>query len=119
MSVFTIFGWFDADLFGWTVRLVHAAAVGQTAFVVLWAMLPFYRTWVGRALMVKSFSLMLYLDWAVAVYHHWLPLGHQQVIAVVLFAFIAVGIWSQMGAIVFEMRRGRTRLQPPTRRPRP
>lgn len=97
--------WLDADLFHWTVRLVHASAIGQTLFVFEWFLLPWYRTVVGRALMVKSFTLMLYLDWTLVVYH-WGPLTDQQTIAVVLFGLITVGIWSQVAAITHEMWRG-------------
>lgn len=101
-------GWFDASLFDWTVRLVHVSAVGQTLFVLLWWSLPWYRTVVGRALMVKSFTLMLYLDWAVAVYHFG-PFDHQEAIGVALFGLIAFGIWSQVVAIAREMWRARRR----------
>jgi hypothetical protein len=111
-----LLGWFDVSLIDWTRRLVYAAAVGQTLFVVLWATLPFYRTWVGRALMIKSLSLMIYLDWAVAVINGWVPESHRQNIAVVLFGLITVGIWSQLVAILVEMMRGRRLLStdPPT-----
>jgi hypothetical protein len=98
--------WLSADLFSWTVRLVHAAAIGQTLFVFQWAFLPWYRTVIGRALMVKSLSLMLYLDWTLVVYH-WGPLTDQQTIAVVLFGLITFGIWSQLVALNHEIWRTR------------
>lgn len=104
--------WIQADQFTWTVRLVHLAAIGQTLFVLLWATLPWWRMWVGRALMVKSFALMLYLDWALVVYH-WGPFEHQPTIAIWLFGLITVGIWSQVGAIFHEMWRGRRRSEVP------
>lgn len=91
----TLSGWFAADMFTWTIRLVHIAALGQTLFVILWATMPWYRHAVGRALMVKSFALMAYLDWAVLVLHFG-PLPHHDTIALLLFGFITLGIWSQL-----------------------
>lgn len=94
---------FDAGALGWSIRILNASAVGQTLFVVLWATLPWYRYRVGRALMVKSLGLMVYLDWTFIVYHFG-PFAHQVVIGTWLFALVAFGIWSQVGAIVLEMR---------------
>lgn len=102
-----LLGWFDASLYDWSLRLVYAAAVGQTLFVILWGTLPWYRTRVGRALMVKSVSLMVYLDWAVLVINGWVPIAHRENIAVVLFGLITVGIWTQLTALTFEIWRGR------------
>lgn len=97
-------GWLHADLATWTWRLVHISALGQTAFVILWALLPWYRTWVGRALMSKSLALAIYLDFVVVV-DHWGPFGGQQTLAVVLFGLITLGIWTQLGVIAFEVVR--------------
>lgn len=107
-----IFDWlFEASLFDWTLRLYTAAAVGQTLFVVVWAFLPWWQTTVGRALMVKSFALMLILDWSLATYHLG-PFPHQQEIGVSLFGLVALGIWVQFGAIAREIWLGRRDREP-------
>lgn len=98
----TFGGWLDVSLLAWTLRLYTAAAIGQTLFVALWATLPWWRTVVGRALMVKSFALMVVLDWALVTYHLG-PFAHQESISVVLFGLVVVGIWSQVAAIGHEM----------------
>jgi hypothetical protein len=102
-----VFDWlFHASLFAWTLRLYTVAAVGQTLFVVLWFLLPWWRTWVGRALMAKSFSLAIILDWALVNYHFG-PFLHQQAIGLALFGLVALSIWLQLGAISREVWRGR------------
>lgn len=88
------------------MRLVHASALGQTLFVLMWALLPWWRSVVGRALMTKSLMLALYLNWTLVVYH-WGPFTHQQLIAFWLFVGITVGIWSQGVAIGHEIWVGR------------
>lgn len=105
MSVLLL-GWFDASLLDWTLRLYTAAAIGQTLFVALWSVLPWWRTTIGRALMMKSASLMIILDWTLISYHLG-PFRHQQGIGTALFALVAIGIWLQVWAIALEMRRGR------------
>ena len=85
--------------------LLHVAAICQTLFVILWATLPWWREWIGRALMVKSLSLMVYLDWALA-YHYWPHMPAVRVIGAVLFGFITLGIVSQLAALIYEMWRG-------------
>lgn len=100
-----LFGWFAASLHDWSLRLLYAAAIGQTLFVVLWATRPWYRLWIGRALMVKSATLMIYLDWAVLVVNGWS--ANRALMAVVLFGLITVGIWTQLAALSYEMSRAR------------
>lgn len=96
----------DAQYLTWIVYILHAMAIGQTLFVASWFCLPWWRTWIGRALMVKSFGWMVYLDWSIIVYH----LGyfqHRYVIGFWLLLFVMVGIWSQTLALWYEMLRGR------------
>lgn len=95
----------DAQLTHWSYLILHVSAVGQTLFVLIWVTLPFYRSWIGRALFVKSVSLAIYLDFAEVVYW-WGPLPDQLLLGVLLFGLIAVGIWSQVVAIVHEVWRG-------------
>lgn len=102
-----VYDWlFHASQFAWTLRLYTAAAVGQTLFVVLWATLPWWRTIIGRALMIKSASLMVILIWSLVNYHLG-PFVHQQGIGLGLFGLVALGIWLQLWAIGREVVAGR------------
>lgn len=97
---------FDVTLLETTLRLYVAAAIGQTAFVVLWASLPWWKTRVGRAMMVKSASLMIVLDFGVINYY-WGPF-HAWV-GVALFALVVVGIYSQFFTFLYEDIQARRR----------
>lgn len=81
--------------------LLWTAAIGQTGFVVCWVTLPWWTHWVGRALMVKSLALMIYLDIAIVLsnvdYFYGLTL-----LSVILFGFVVVGIWSQLVTLLHE-----------------
>lgn len=81
--------------------LLWTAAIGQTGFVVCWVTLPWWTHWVGRALMVKSLALMIYLDIAIVLtnvdYFYGLNL-----LSVILFGFVVFGIWSQLVTLLHE-----------------
>lgn len=84
--------------------LLWAAALGQTAFVVTWVTMPWWTHWVGRALMVKSLALMIYLDIALVLarvdYFYGLHL-----LATILFGFIVIGIYTQLITLLHEATR--------------
>lgn len=87
------------------IWVIHLATVGQTVFLVLWLSLPWWRAWVGRALMVKSFALWLLLTAAVVSY--WVDKSHGPYVGesiVILSTHIAVliGVWSQVAALGIE-----------------
>ena len=86
--------------------LLWVSAIGQSLFVIVWATRPWYRHWVGRALMVKTVALALYLDFAVLV-NFVDPFPALQLLGVILFGHITVGIWSQVVVIVWEILRHR------------
>ena len=87
--------------------LLHISAIGQTAFVILWATRPWYREWIGRALMVKSFSLMLFLDRALVLSYLEPRPSRAPLWTTILFGFVTLGIVTQLAALVYEMWRGR------------
>lgn len=89
-----------------TTVLLYVSAAAQTLFVLLWGTRPWWREWIGRALMLKAFSLAVYLDWAVAV-RYWPRMPHLELIGVCLFGFITVGIVTQLAALGHEMWRWR------------
>lgn len=105
----TILAWFtEPTLQGWSVRLLHVCAVGQTLFVLLWATLRWWQRWVGRALMVKSVALALFLDTALVNYYL-PPYPHEQLVGTLEFALVAAGICSQLLVLAFELVRARRR----------
>ena len=82
--------------------LLHVCAIAQTAFVILWLILPWWKEWIGRALMVKSAALMLFLDFSLLVHYvgvqWWRPY-----VSAALFTLVTVGIVSQVIALPYEM----------------
>lgn len=79
------------------------AAVGQTAFICLWAALPWWREVIGVAMFAKSLTLMLLLDTAVLFIY--LPQLATQKVGYVLETMLWVAIWGQVAALVYERRR--------------
>lgn len=88
--------------------LVHIAAVGQVVFVVMWATLPWWRSWVGKALMVKSFGFMVVLLTQVWFYHN-VPSSVTVTvqIAIAVFGLVTIGIWAQVFALGHEIYQAR------------
>lgn len=84
---------------------VWAGSIGQTLFVIMWGMLPWWREWIGRALMVKAFALMLLFDSALLN----LLWPHKPLVWVdrTILILVIVGIWSQVFALTYERRRAR------------
>lgn len=108
----TLVAWFtEATQLEWSIRLLHVCAIGQTLFVLLWGTLRWWRRWVGRALMVKSLALALFLDTALVNYYL-PPYSHEQLIGTLEFALVAVGIMSQLAVIAFEIVRARRSHRP-------
>lgn len=93
--------------------LMWSAAIGQTIFVVTWATMPWWRTWVGGALMTKSASLCAVLwFWVIGFYAPEYP--HRDAVRQALVGAVAVGIWLQVGALAAEIRKGKRTRDTPT-----
>lgn len=93
----TVADWlFHASLVDWEIRLVYAAAIPQTLFVLGYGFLnPWWRSAVGRALWTKALSLALLLDLTVfaEIFGYDYPLREQITLGIV--ALIAAGAWMQ------------------------
>lgn len=75
-----------------------AAAVGQTAFVILYAFFPWWANFVGRALFVKGVSLAALLDLGLlARVQHW---PYEDAVFTALYLLMAIGVWSQFIAFL-------------------
>jgi len=75
---------------------VVVMAIGQTAFVLLYGFKPWWRDYVGRALFVKSLTLMILVDAAVLSLLVPVPMW----VAVGIYWLVALGIWWQLGALL-------------------
>lgn len=101
--------WSDLSLLlKFDVAVVHACLLGQTVFLIMWAVLPWWKEWVGRALMIKSaalwilFSVNLALFWWSIIFDHFAD--HELAISFSTHVLVLVGIWSQVVALGHEMR---------------
>lgn len=99
------------------VLVVHGALLGQTVFLVLWGALPWWKQWVGRALMLKSAALWILFAVNLALFWWMLatdkPIAHAEKIAAATHVLVTVGVWLQVVALGREMRnarRGRRRV---------
>lgn len=95
---------FKVDL--WTV---HVLLLGQTVFLIMWAVLPWWREWVGRALMVKSAALWLLISVNLALYWYTEVTGiyaaWMEWAAYFTHLAVTIGVWSQVAALTYEGRR--------------
>lgn len=88
------------------LMLIWGAAIGQTLFVAMWLSMPFWRSWIGGALMTKSAALMAVLwFWLIGFYSPEYP--YRDVVREVLIGLVTVGIWWQVFALAAEIRESR------------
>lgn len=86
------------DLDTWRTITLGIVALGQTAFVLLYATFPWWRSFLGRALFFKAFTLAVLVDaFMVTRIVSW---GHYDVLFVVLYGFFAIGVWFQFSAFL-------------------
>lgn len=86
---------------------VWVGAIAQTIFLAMWLTLPWWREWVGRALMVKSLALGVYLD-SVLIHEYLVPdYAAEPYVRTLLFLLIVLGICSQVVALGYEMVKAR------------
>lgn len=91
---------------------VYAMALGQGLFVAMWAVLPWWRAWIGRAMMLKSTALLLVLTMtSIALY--WGPADWQPWAMRVGRILVLAGIWAQAAALRYEEVRARAEERDP------
>lgn len=82
----------------WRTHAITAAAVGQTIFVLLYALWPWYKNFLGRSLFFKSLALMLLLDLGVTFRNiDWV---YEDLVFTILYTTFAVGVWVQVIAFL-------------------
>lgn len=82
----------------WRTAGIVFAAVGQTAFVLLYITFPWWRTFLGKSLFFKAFAFALLVDVAVAGRVWDWP--NEDVYFVVLYWLLGLGIWAQFIAFL-------------------
>jgi hypothetical protein len=128
------FGGLDR-LSGWEkfdVLMITTMTVGQVIFVCTWMVLPWWKEWVGRALMVKSATLALLLGLTVmntVLLLRGINYRGMDAVQAAGYLLVNIGVWSQVIAIGHEIRVGNaeravdahreTQRLPDTRRFRP
>jgi hypothetical protein len=80
-------------LINWLRVFLIAAVVFADLFVVLYAFSPWYRSAVGRLLMLQSISLALALD-ITLVFHFWPPHSIMVAFWIELFEFLLIALAS-------------------------
>lgn len=85
----------------YSLVLLWLGCIGQTGFVVTWVTLPWWRHWVGRSLMLKSFSIMAYLDISLVMYYV-RTFDGWPTLSAILFTLVVVGIWGQFITLLRE-----------------
>ena len=80
-----------------------AIVIGQGIFVAMWGAMPWWRQWIGRALMLKSTALLISFGAIWWARHGTLP----DIAWDVLEWLILVGVWAQVVALVREVAAAR------------
>lgn len=93
----------DTEL--WRTCALLAAGIGQTAFVLLYALFPWWRTFLGRALFYKAITLMMLTDAFILARFGIIPVSDKMFIFI--YSLLAVGVWWQFFAFLRVLLRAR------------
>lgn len=97
----------------WQVCLIAAAAVAATLFPIIYTLVaPWWRSEIGRSLVVSETSLAALLDTALVAY--WLGWTVPSPVATSLYTLIAVGAWMRLRVLIITQL-----AKPHTERPWP
>lgn len=88
----------------WRTLALGSAAVGQTAFVLLYSTFPWWRSFLGRALFYKACTLCVILD--VFIVARLLDFGRLDVVFIIMYVALSLGIWFQFFAFLYVKRKG-------------
>ncbi len=97
------------------VLLIIAAAPAATLFPFAYAWIArgvWWREPIGRALMVSSTGLALLIDISLAYQAFGDNYALRDVVRLTVFAWIALGAWLKLGALLYEHAKGRTPASP-------
>lgn len=86
------------DLDGWRTITLLTAALGQTAFVFLYLLYPWWKSFLGKALFGKSIALVLIIDFAAL--SRIFEFGHSDLYFTIMYSVLAIGVWLQFFAFL-------------------
>lgn len=93
------------DIDFWRTAALFWVALGQTLFVAVYVTFPWWKTFLGRALFYKAIMLAFLTDlFVVAKYFEFTGLD---VLFVVVYALLGVGVWWQFIAFLRVRQTGR------------
>lgn len=90
------------DIEMWRTATIITVAIGQTLFTSFYLTLPWWRTFLGRALFLHATTFCLLVDVAVAG-RIWEWPGEETTF-VVLYGITGIGVWAQFTAFVRQGR---------------
>lgn len=90
------------------VALVYIALPAALAYPIIYAsLMPWWRTWIGRALLSKALGVAILLS-QVGLFHLFGPdYWGREAIRLTGMAFVAVGVWLALVAMLRELWRRR------------
>lgn len=86
------------DLAFWRTTSLLFVAIGQTLFVMVYFTFPWYKTFLGRSLFYKGLILAVIVDAFVVT--RVFDLQEVDVLFVVLYAMLGLGVWWQLSAFL-------------------
>ena len=82
----------------WRTFAIITAAVGQTAFIMLYFFFPWYESFLGRSLFGKSVALAVIMDFAAM--SRIFDFGSNDLAFTIMYLAVAVGVWWQFSSFV-------------------
>jgi Na+/phosphate symporter len=79
-------------------------AIGQTAFALLYSVFPWRKSFLGRALFFKAFTFAVLVD--VFLLTRLIDIANSDIIFVILYTMLGVGVWFQFFAFLKVRRDG-------------
>lgn len=91
----------------WKSATLLSAAVGQTLFVGFYMTLPWWGTFLGRALFFEALALMVLID--VGLVGLALEWPGEKATIIGLYGLVSLGIWGRFVAFLLQGRRSHDR----------
>lgn len=89
----------------WRTGSLIAAAVGQTCFILLYVLWPWWNNFLGRALFFKTLAITLILD--IGLLFRVIEWRYEDLVFTILYGLFALGVWVQFAAFLrVRLRKG-------------
>lgn len=92
------------DSNAWRTAGLIAAAIPQTAYILLYSTFPWRSSFLGRALFFKACMLGMLIYFA--LFSRFYDFGHNDVVFTVLYILLAAGIWFLFAAFLIVKCKG-------------